>query len=268
MLPACTYWEHWDLVDRSPWAMFNQPAIEPMGESKSDVEIMSLLAKKTGVEDYWSKTDEEWIRQFVGSDHPAWDGLDWDRDVVEQGIFGRSDALYDPAIVYADGTGYKTDTGKFEFYTESLVAFDEEVPTWQPPCEDPREGELAAKYPLVYIQYHDRLNVHTQHILNPALEVVQDEPLLQMNPVDAEARGIAHGDVVRVLNDRGDMKIRAFLTEGIIPGTVATQSGWTPDYFIEGCYQNLTHHTICDAEEAYSMTNSAFYDVLVEVEKA
>ena len=64
------------------------------------------------------------------------------------------------------------------------------------------------------------------------------------------------------------MKIRAFLTEGIIPGTVATQSGWTPDYFIEGCYQNLTHHTICDAEEAYSMTNSAFYDVLVEVEKA
>ena len=268
VLPACTYWEHWDLVDRSPWAMFNQPAIEPMGESKSDVEIMSLLAKKTGVEDYWSKTDEEWIRQFVGTDHPAWDGLDWDRDVVEQGIFGRSDALYDPAIVYADGTGYKTDTGKFEFYTESLVAFDEEVPTWQPPCEDPREGELAAKYPLVYIQYHDRLNVHTQHILNPALEVVQDEPLLQMNPVDAEARGIAHGDVVRVLNDRGDMKIRAFLTEGIIPGTVATQSGWTPDYFIEGCYQNLTHHTICDAEEAYSMTNSAFYDVLVEVEKA
>ena len=268
VLPACTYWEHWDLVDRSPWAMFNQPAIEPMGESKSDVEIMSLLAKKTGVEDYWSKTDEEWIRQFVGTDHPAWDGLDWDRDVVEQGSFGRSDALYDPAIVYADGTGYKTDTGKFEFYTESLVAFDEEVPTWQPPCEDPREGELAAKYPLVYIQYHDRLNVHTQHILNPALEVVQDEPLLQMNPVDAEARGIAHGDVVRVLNDRGDMKIRAFLTEGIIPGTVATQSGWTPDYFIEGCYQNLTHHTICDAEEAYSMTNSAFYDVLVEVEKA
>lgn len=84
VLPACTYWEHWDLVDRSPWAMFNQPAIEPMGESKSDVEIMSLLAKKTGVEAYWSKTDEEWVRQFVSTDHPAWDDLDWERDVVEQ----------------------------------------------------------------------------------------------------------------------------------------------------------------------------------------
>ena len=71
VLPACTYWEHWDLVDRSPWAMFNQPAIEPMGESLSDVEIMSLLAKKTGVEQYWDKTDEEWIREFVGTDHPG-----------------------------------------------------------------------------------------------------------------------------------------------------------------------------------------------------
>lgn len=267
VLPACTYWEHWDLIDRSPWAMFNQPAIEPMGESKSDVEIMSLMAKKTGVERYWDKTDEEWIRSFVDTGHPAWDDFDWQRDVVEQGIYGRSDGIYDSAIVYENGAGYKTDTGKFEFYTESMVPYADEVPSWKPPCEDPREGQLAERFPLVFIQYHDRLNVHTQHILNPALAVVQDEPLLHMNPTDAQERGLAHGDVAHVFNDRGDMKIRVFLTEGIMPGTVATQSGWTPDYFIEGCYQNLTHHTVCEAEEAYSMTNSAFYDVLVEVEK-
>ena len=268
VLPACTYWEHWDMIDRSPWVMFNQPGIEPMGESKSDVEIMTLLAKKTGVAEYWDKTDEEWIREFVGTDHPAWADFDWDRDVVEQGIYGRSDADYSPGIVYANGNGYKTATKKFEFYTESMVDFDDEVPTWKPPVEDPREGELSKKYPLVYIQYHDRLNVHTQHILNPALTLVQDEPLLQMNPIDASARGIKHDDIVKVYNDRGDMTLRVFVTEGIVPGTVATQSGWTPDYFIDGCYQNLTHHTICDAEEAYSQTNTAFYDVLVEVAKA
>ena len=268
VLPACTYWEHWDMIDRSPWVMFNQPGIEPMGESKSDVEIMTLLAKKTGVAEYWDKTDEEWIREFVGTDHPAWADFDWDRDVVEQGIYGRSDADYSPGIVYANGNGYKTATKKFEFYTESMEDFDDEVPTWKPPVEDPREGELSKKYPLVYIQYHDRLNVHTQHILNPALTLVQDEPLLQMNPIDASARGIKHDDIVKVYNDRGDMTLRVFVTEGIVPGTVATQSGWTPDYFIDGCYQNLTHHTICDAEEAYSQTNSAFYDVLVEVAKA
>lgn len=268
VLPATTYWEHWDLVDRSPWAMFNQPSIEPLGESKSDVEIMTMLAQKTGVGEFWTKTDEEWVREFVGTDHPAWEDLDWDRDVVGEGIYGRSDAIYDPAIVYENGAGYKTDTGKFEFYTESMIPFGDEVPTWQPPCEDPREGELSEKYPLVFIQYHDRLNVHTQHILAPSLATVQTEPLLQMNPADAEARGLKHGDVVHVFNDRGEMEIKLFVTDGIIPGTVACQSGWTPDFHISGCLQNLTHLTLCDAEEAFSQTSSAFYDVLVEVELA
>lgn len=268
VLPAQTYWEHWDIVDRAPWVMFNQPAIEPMGESKSDVEIMSMLAQRTGVGELWGKTDEEWVREFVSTDHPAWDDFDWDRDVVGQGIYGRSDAVYDPAIVYQDGQGYKTNTGKFEFYTEKLLPFNEEVPTWLPPAEDPR-GEKAASFPLVFIQYHDRLNVHTQHILAPALETVQSEPLLQMNPADAAERGLSHGDVVRVFNDRGEFKVSVFLTQGIVPGTVATQSGWTPDYTLDNtCYQNLTHFTLCDAEEAYSETNAAFYDVLVQVEKA
>lgn len=267
VLPGSTYWEKWDIIDRSPWVMFNQPAIQPMGESKSDVEIMSLLAKKCGVEQYWEKTDEEWIREFVTTDHPAWADFDWQRDVVDQGIYGRADADYSPAIVFADQV-FKTKSKKFEFYTENLWEFGEEVPTWQRPAEDPREGELAEKYPLVFIQYHDRLNVHTQHILNPALTIVQDEPLLQMNPADAEKRGIKHGDIAFVHNDRGFMKIRVFLTEGIIPGTVATQSGWTPDYFIEGEYQTLTRLELNEVEESISMTNTAFYDVLVQVEKA
>ena len=269
VLPATTYWEHWDLIDRSPWALFNQPSIAPLGESKSDVVIMTLLAQKTGVGQYWDKTDEEWLRQFVGTDHPAWADFDWDRDVVEQGIYGRSDAVYDPAIVYENGQGYKTPTGKFEFYTESMVEFGEEVPAWRPPLEDPREGELAAKYPLVFIQYHDRLNVHTQHILANSLKSVQSEPLLQMNPVDATARGLEHDDIVRAYNDRGEFKVRLFVTEGIVPGTVAVASGWTPETTLENTsHQSLTHFTLCDAEEAYSETNAAFYDVLVEVEKA
>ena len=266
VLPGSTYWEKWDLINRSPWVMFNQPAIEPMGESKSDVEIMTLLAKKCGVEQYWNKTDEEWIREFVTTDHPAWADFDWQRDCVEQGIYGRSDADYSPAIVFANQK-FATKSTKFEFYTESLYKFGEQVPTWKAPGEDPR-GELGKKYPLVCIQYHDRLNVHTQHILNPALKLVQTEPWLQMNPADAETRGLSHGDVAYVHNDRGDMKIRVFLTEGIIPGTVALPSGWTPDYFIEGEYQTLTRLDLDEVEEALSMTSTPFYDILVQVEKA
>ena len=58
------------------------------------------------------------------------------------------------------------------------------------------------------------------------------------------------------------------MTDGIMPGTTAMSQGWTPDDFIEGHYQFLTHYRKNEVEEAISMTNAAFYDVRVEVEKA
>ncbi len=265
VLPACNYWEKWDFLDRSPWVFFGSPAVTPAGESKSDVEIMSLLAKEVGLEQYWSKTDEEWVRSFVNPEHPAWEGFDFDQAVAD-GIWGRPDGIYDSQIVYADGV-FPTPSTKFQIYNDELVEFGEEVPCYKPMLEDPA-GELGASYPLVFIQYHDRLNVHTQHILVDSLRAVQSEPTLQMNPVDAEARGIADGDVVSIWNDRGSCKMKVFLTEGIVPGVVATQSGWTPDYTIEGNYQELTHLTLNPTEEFISQTCTAFYDVLVEVEKA
>lgn len=265
VLPACNYWEKWDFLDRSPWVFFGSPAVTPAGESKSDVEIMSLLAAKVGLEKYWSKTDEEWVRGFVNPEHPAWEGFDFDTAVAE-GIWGRADGIFDSQIVFADGV-FPTPSTKFQIYNEELVSFQEEVPCYKPMLEDPK-GELGQKYPLVFLQFHDRLNVHTQHILIESLSVVQSEPLLEMNPVDAQARNIADGDVVSIRNDRGACKMKVFLTEGIVPGTVATASGWTPDYTIEGDYQMLTHLTLNPTEEFISQTCSAFYDVLVEVEKA
>ena len=90
-----------------------------------------------------------------------------------------------------------------------------------------------------------------------------------MHPSDAEARGIAHGDIVRLFNDRGEVKMKAFVTEGIMPGVTASQAGWTPDHSIEeGSHQYLSHLTLSPAEEHYSQTNSAFNDIMIEVEKA
>ena len=226
---------------------------------------MSLLAEKVGLGDLWSKTDEEWVRSFVNEEHPAWEGFDFDK-AVDEGIWGRPDGIYDSQIVFADGV-FATPSTKFTFYNDDLVEFEEEVPCYKPMLEDPK-SELGEKYPLVFLQYHDRMNVHTQHIGIPALAGVMDEPWLEMNPVDAKERNISDGDVVSITNDRGACKMKVLLTEGIIPGTVATQSGWTPDYTIEGNYQTLTHLTLNPTEEHISQTCTAFYDVLVEVEKA
>ena len=62
--------------------------------------------------------------------------------------------------------------------------------------------------------------------------------------------------------------MRAFVTEGIVPGVTATQAGGTPEHIAEGSHQYLSHLTLSPAEEHYSQTSTAFNDIMVEVEKA
>lgn len=265
VLPASTNWENWDINPRPPWIQLNQPHIDRMGESKSDTEMMTLLASKVGVEEYWPYTDEQWVREFVTTDHPGLANMDFEK-FMEDGCYGRQDGIYEPCYSWGDKK-FATESGRFEFYTESLYEFGVAVPSYCPRHEDPN-SELAERYPLTFLQYHERMSIHAQHLVAPALRAVGTEPLLQMHPTDADRRGIEHGDVVRIFNDRGECKVHAFLTEGIVPGVVALPHGWPPDYFIEGCYQSLTHYKKNEAEEAYSQSNAALYDVLVEVEKA
>ena len=50
-------------------------------------------------------------------------------------------------------------------------------------------------------------------------------PLIEMNPADAEARGIETGDAVSVKTARGAVILQALVTETIMPGFVYAQVG-------------------------------------------
>jgi len=266
VLPATCSWEAWDMKDKAPWIVVIEPKVEPMGESRSDCEIMSLLAPKIGVGHLWNKTNEEWVREMLTSDHPGLKDLDFEK-IRKEGIYARPDGVFYPSQYSWGNKVFQTKTKRFEFYSELQYQLGHQVPTYRRMLEDPL-GPLGEKYPLMFIQYHDRLNVHSQHILADILAIVQDKPYLQINPADAEPRGIKHGDVIRMFNDRGECKTTAFLTEGIVPGVTAMASAWPPEYFIEGNFQFLTQYTKNDSEELQSQTNAAFNDVLIQVEKA
>lgn len=266
VLPTTTWYENWDIATKGAWLCVNKPAIEPMGESKSDTEIMTLLAQEVGVADEWPRADEEWVRSFLESDHPALADMDVET-VIDAGIYARADGIFDRATYPFGDKHFGTATGRLEFYSDSLVSHGEKVPTYKRGDDNPEDAFMDS-YPLTFIQYHDRRLVHTQHTGIDILDTVQAEPELYMYTGDAEARGIAHGDVVRIFNDRGECKAKVVVTDGIMAGTTAMSQGWTPDDFIEGHYQCLTHYAKNPVEEALSQTNSAFYDVRVDVEKA
>ncbi|MEC4293761.1 molybdopterin-containing oxidoreductase family protein [Adlercreutzia shanghongiae] len=268
VLPASTWLENWDISTSGtgPYIRVNKPVLDRVGESKSDTEIMTLLAKKVGQEAAWSKTDEEWVRTFLDSDHPAFEGCNIE-DVINEGILARADGIYDRATYPLGDKVFATPTGRLEFYTEMLYEFGAHVPTYLR-GEDNPENKYADKYPLTFMQFHDRARVHTQHAHTKLLEVLEAEPHIQIHPDDAADRGIAHGDVVKIFNDRGFFKCKAQVTPGIVKGVIAMGQGWEPRDFIEGHYQYLTHYEKNPVEEAISMTNAAFYDVRAEVEKA
>ncbi len=265
VLPTTTWFEAWDVKSHGGHVFVNKPVIEPMGESKTDLEIMNLLAQKVGVADEWTLNDEEWVRTFLNSEHYAFQDLDVE-ELIDYGAFARPDGIFGKATYPLGNKVFGTASGRLQFYTDSLMPYASQVPTYLRGSDNPEQGN--PNYPLNFIQYHDRRFVHTQHTGIPMLKTVEAEPHLYINPIDAEARSIAHEDVVLIFNDRGRCKAKAFVTDGIIPGTTAMSQGWGPEDFIEGHYQFLTHYRKNEVEEAISMTNAAFYDVCVEVERA
>ena len=85
---------------------------------------------------------------------------------------------------------------------------------------------------------------------------------LEMHPKDAEARGIADGDAVRVWNDRGTLMLTALVNGSVPAGVVAGHMDWAKMH-PEGGNQNvLTSERLTDLGAA-----ATFYSVLVEVDK-
>jgi len=99
------------------------------------------------------------------------------------------------------------------------------IETWEN-LNDP----LTKKYPLQLITTHPKLRVHSQFYNVPWLTELESQAVI-ITASDAQVRGIKDGAQVRVFNDRGEMIIRASVTQRMMPGVVdIPEGGWyTPD---------------------------------------
>ncbi|ELY4157716.1 molybdopterin guanine dinucleotide-containing S/N-oxide reductase [Cronobacter turicensis] len=125
-----------------------------------------------------------------------------------------------------------TPSGKIEIYSERIARFGyadcPPHPTWLEPDEwhgnaQPDELQLLSSHPAHRL--HSQLNYST---LRERYAVAGREPVT-LHPDDARKRGIAHGDLVRVWNARGQVLAGAVVTEGIKPGVICLHQGAWPD---------------------------------------
>jgi len=254
ILPATTQLEHLDVVQ--PYGHYymvaNNPAIEPLGESKPNSEIFRLLARAMGFTDEcFSDTDEQLAQSAIRHD--------WDFSEVRKQGWARIGKAKGTARFAAGG--FPTPSGKVEFL--STTARDlglDPLPDYLPPREDTR-GELAARYPLAMISPPARHFLNSTFVNVQSLRTTEGEPWLDIHPEDARARGILDDSYVNVFNERGSLKLRARVTDRARPGVVVALSIWWKKLTPDGRNANeLTSAALTDIGGG-----ATFYDCLVEV---
>ena len=250
VLPATTQLEHYD-VHKSYGHLYmlaNNPAIAPVGEALPNAEVFRRLAARLGFEEpCFRDSDEDLCRTALNG--VSWEGLKRDGwrklDVPER---------FAP---FAHG-GFPTPSGKCEFHSAWLEQQGiDPLPFYNPPAEN------AAKYPLGFLSPPARHFLNSSFANLARFREFEREPHLDMHPLDARARGIADGDMVRVFNDRGSHRLRARVNAKPRPGVVVAPSVWWKKYSPDrGNANNLTSQRTADLGGG-----ATFYDCRVEVER-
>jgi molybdopterin-containing oxidoreductase family molybdopterin binding subunit len=250
-----------------PFVRISEKAIDPLYESKSDIDICNLIADGMGVGDKMGMTSEEFHAACMSDEGAAAVGLSWEA-LKEQKII----RVLPDDYVFGENHSLPTPTGKAEFYLENVQPMmpfgpgpDQKLlalPHWEEPHEGWQTNPLVEKYPLILMSHRDKARVNSMFCYAPWLEEIFPEPTLDMSPADAQARGIENGDTVKAYNDRGFVVMPARINPGIRPGYVDTPRANNQDRYLEGHYSTLPSEAFNDL-----VRSGGWNDTLIQIEK-
>ncbi|MFH1242572.1 MAG: molybdopterin-dependent oxidoreductase [Pseudomonadota bacterium] len=262
LLPACSYLEFSDLIPFPyPYVQLQQKVIEPLYESRSDVDIAAGLARRLGLGEYFDLGEDGFIDLILDSGDPSVEGIT--RKRLKEGPM-RLKLI--PDLKEEVEIPFPTPSGKIEFYCEALREAGQALPVYLEPLEAPIDPK-GKKYPLSFVQGHSRFRTHSMFANVPSLLELNPEPVVEINPLDAAERNISDNDLVTVFNDRGKASLRARVTEGVRPRVINITEGWWIEQFREGSVNHLTHDVINPVQETLYEPNMHMNDVAVEVRK-
>ena len=190
--------------------------LPPRGECRSDTRIVFDLAGRLGLS-----------RHFFGRDPEAGlvHALEPTGITAEQlrAAPGGIRIPLETRLKKYEQAGFATPSGLIELYSPALLrAGEPALPAFAPPAD-------PAVHPLILTTAKWPQFCHSQHRHLPSLRRHMPGPVVELEPGDARARGIADGDAVEIVTGLGGMPARAKLTEGLRPGVVCAQYGWWPE---------------------------------------
>lgn len=225
VLPACSSFERSELkFYQEDYVIWTTPVIDPLFESRSDVQIIFDLANRIAPDDSLMQQGYEanvdWMLAPTGL------------TVSELRKFPagyRVENIQKPPYRKYEKTGFPTPSGKMEFRSGILEAAGiDSLPVYQEPALSPvSTPEVAIDFPLVLTAgARVPLLIHSRTFRMPWIKALQPEPVLDINPADARARCITPGDPVTLSTPRNRIWVLANLTEVVPPGVINIYHGY------------------------------------------
>jgi anaerobic dimethyl sulfoxide reductase subunit A len=260
LLPIATHFERHDVA--LPWYkghyyIHRPKVIEPMGESKTDLQVYTELCYRLEALDpalkglgkrYNPKAERNYFDNPDAVDEAYL--ADWWKKVQEhQGVtmsweeFKRRGVYkftFDqPHVAFRDqienGEPFETPSGKIEIFSTTLAKVTDwtktqygypipAIPKWIEPFEWLGDAAKVKQHPFHLITPHPRWRTHSIFHNIPWLrETYQQE--VTLNAADARRLGIVTGDIVEVWNERGKVVVPAYVTERCMPGVAVLYEG-------------------------------------------
>ncbi|AEX21627.1 trimethylamine-N-oxide reductase TorA [Vibrio sp. EJY3] len=245
VLPACTQWERNDIDVYGSYSSRGLVAmhrlVDPLFQSKPDFQIMSELTQRFGRREEYTRgmSEMEWIESLYNDCKKSNEGKFempefnefWEKSVLDFGEgkpwVRHADFRKDPEL-----NPLGTPSGFIEITSRKIGRYGyehcQEHPMWFEKSERSHGGPGSDKYPFWLQSCHPDKRLHSQMCESEefrATYAVQGREPVYINPVDAKAKGIKDGDLVRVFNGRGQLLAGAVLTDSYPRGVVRIEEG-------------------------------------------
>jgi anaerobic selenocysteine-containing dehydrogenase len=245
VLPSTTSLEHSDVYRSygNYCIQRTKPAIPPVGESKSNWEVFCLLAHGMGFDEpFFRQTADDLIDHLLSIRSPMREGFDRE-------AFSMGKAVEIPLPSDAR-THFKTPSGKIEILNpkESYP-----LPCYLPPYE--------GDYPFRLMTGPSLYALNSSFREREDLRKKEKAVFLQMNPADAEAKGMREGDPVIAFNQLGEVSFILLITPKIPPGVVVAEGVW----WLNHCPGPRSVNALTSQRLTDQGGGSTFYDNTVDV---
>ncbi|EAA6895806.1 dimethyl sulfoxide reductase subunit A [Salmonella enterica subsp. enterica] len=277
-----------DYAGNMGYLIFIQPATTPKFERKPIYWVLSEIARRLGDDVYQrfteGRTQAQWLQYLYAKMQARDPALPAYDELKKMGIYKRKDpnghfVAYKKFHEDPQANPLKTPSGKIEIYSERLATL---ANTWElkkdeiihplpayTPGFDGWDDPLRQRYPLQLTGFHYKARTHSSYGNIDVLQQACPQEIW-INPIDAQARGIQHGDTVRVFNQNGQMLIPAKVTPRILPGVTAIgQGAWlNADMFGDQIDRGGSINILTSHRPSPLAKGNPSHSNLVQVEKA